>query len=129
MVELRILTGKMVGQVVSVRHFPFYIGRALDCDLRLEEQAVWNKHLKLDLRENEIIVSACGEGSLTVNGIPKKEAEMKIGDEIECGSVKIDCWASPVAQKSQAWRELFVYAVITGLLLLEVLAFFALENL
>ena len=47
MIQLRVLSGKMAGETIFVRRFPFRIGRAPHNELRLDDDGVWDEHLNL----------------------------------------------------------------------------------
>ena len=116
MIELRILNGKMAGQTVEARHFPFSIGRAPDCDLCLLEDGIWDRHAELTLRDdNHILIRAAAPGGMEVDQEPLKEAVLKIGTILRLGGVRIECWTSPMKQYDPRWRE---YALWIGAALL-----------
>lgn len=106
MIELRILNGKMAGQSVVARHFPFLIGRAPNCDLCLLEDGVWDEHLRLVLEDQKLMLRTVGPGGqLEVNHQKVSEAPFKVGDELQLGSVKMECGCSVMEQYSLRWVE------------------------
>lgn len=127
MIELRILDGKMAGQIVVARHFPFSVGRSPDADLCLLEDGVWDNHLVLALSDkNQVLLQAGGPGGLEVNGKEVTEAVMRVGDVLRLGSVRIECEFSPVKQVSQVWREYALWGGGALLMLFELFIFFLL---
>ena len=50
MIQLRILSGQMAGDIQVVRHFPFHIGRAAENNLILDDSGVWDYHLTLEFQ-------------------------------------------------------------------------------
>ncbi|MDI9400404.1 MAG: FHA domain-containing protein [Limisphaerales bacterium] len=117
MIELRILSGKMAGQSVVARHFPFFVGRAPDCDLSLLEDGLWDKHLEFALDEDRLLVRTVGPGELEVNDRKVSQAFLRLGDSIRLGSLRLECWSSPMEQHSLKWMEYALW-LGTGLLIL-----------
>ena len=53
MVQLRILSGKMAGDVHLVRRFPFHIGRAAGNELTLEGEGIWEEKKEQEAKKGE----------------------------------------------------------------------------
>jgi pSer/pThr/pTyr-binding forkhead associated (FHA) protein len=111
MIELRILSGKMAGQSVVARHFPFFVGRAPDCDLCLLEDGVWDKHLEIAQEADKVVLRTVGAGQVQINDEKVSQAVLRVGDEVRLGSVRLELWCSPMEQRSLKWME---YALWIG---------------
>jgi hypothetical protein len=105
MIQLQILSGKMAGDQVVARHFPFRVGRAPDSDLKLEEPGIWERHFEIGLRVPEFCLSTGKDTFVAINAQRQTEAVLKNGDVIEAGSVKIRFGLLPNTQPSLTWRE------------------------
>ena len=57
MTELHVLNGSDVGKSVGLKDGGTYVGRALECDLRLEDRTVSRRHLKIINRGNDFFVT------------------------------------------------------------------------
>jgi pSer/pThr/pTyr-binding forkhead associated (FHA) protein len=110
--QLSIVSGKMAGQVIRVRHFPFVAGRSGNCDLVLPEQGVWQKHLELRLQDGRCAVRSLEEAALGVNGQPVREAILRNGDQIEIGSMKLRFGLGPVVFRAARSREMAIWAAL-----------------
>ena len=123
MIELRILNGKMAGRTLTARHFPFRIGRAPDCQLRLLEDGIWDNHLEFIRTPEGKIKIRAGAGAVAINGTPQTEAFLKIGDTLRIANIEIECWYSFMKQYDMNWLN---YALWIGGLLLMMLQIFLL---
>jgi pSer/pThr/pTyr-binding forkhead associated (FHA) protein len=112
-VQLKVLSGKKAGTSWMARRFPVRIGRAQDCDLRLEDAGVWDQHLTLRLAPATGF-SVKGESNALVrlNGEPISEAVLRNGDLIELGAARVQFWLSPVRQRALGLREALSWGVI-----------------
>ena len=115
MVQLKISTGRLAGELQIVRHFPFAIGRAAGADLRLEEAGVWDQHLELDFDPAQgFILSTKPPALATVNGWPIEAVILRNGDSIEIGSQKLHFWIGETRQSALHLPENFVWALIAA---------------
>jgi pSer/pThr/pTyr-binding forkhead associated (FHA) protein len=115
MVQLRILSGKMAGDLQVVRRFPFGIGRAADNDLCLDDPGIWDYHFMVDLRsEDGFRLQTFDEAFATVNDQPQSSARLRNGDIISFGSAKIQFWLAAPVQRTLWSREAFVWALVAG---------------
>jgi hypothetical protein len=119
LVILEVLSGKMAGTRIGVRHFPFRIGRAAQSGLQLEDSGVWDAHAEICLERGAgYQASACDQALLRLNGESVVKAELRAGDVLELGTVKIRFWLGDTAQRSLRFREtvtwLFIAAVLMG---------------
>ena len=116
MVQLRILSGQMAGDIKVARRFPFAIGRAADNDLCLTDEGVWENHLSLGFEKNEgFILLAAPDAFAAVNDQPQTPALLRNGDIISFGSAKIQFWLAAPAQRGLRFREAFVWLLIAGI--------------
>jgi hypothetical protein len=121
MVQLKILSGKKAGTAWTARHFPVRIGRSTKMDLRLEEDGVWDSHLRLDFqRDKGIVLTTQGEALASVNSEPVREALLRGGDHIDCGSVRLQFWLSDNFQPGIGFRELLIWSGIAAITLGQV---------
>jgi pSer/pThr/pTyr-binding forkhead associated (FHA) protein len=113
MVQLRILSGQMAGDVQVVRRFPFCIGRAADNDLCLDDEGIWDYHFMLEFQKREgFTLQTFEEAFAAVNDAPQKSARLRNGDIISFGSAKIQFWLAAPRQRGLRARELFVWALL-----------------
>ena len=115
MVQLRILSGSMAGELHVVRRFPFHIGRAADNDLCLDAAGIWDYHFVLEIKPNEgFTFQTFDEAFATVNDQPQTAARLRNGDIISFGSEKIQFWLAAPSQCGLRFREAFVWSLIAG---------------
>jgi pSer/pThr/pTyr-binding forkhead associated (FHA) protein len=113
MIQFKILSGKKAGTLWAARHFPVRIGRSADSDLPLEENGVWDDHLKINLVPAEgLILEAQPSALASVNGQPAQRAVLRNGDVIEIGSVKIQFWLNEARQRGLKFREALIWALV-----------------
>ena len=121
MIQLRILSGKMAGENVFVRRFPFRIGRAPQNELALDDAGVWDEHLKIGFQKREgFILETNAEAFVAVNEQPEKSARLRNGDIISFGSAKIQFWLAPAKQRNLAAAELFVWVLLAAVTAIQV---------
>ncbi len=116
MIQLRILSGQLAGETIFVRQFPFGIGRSAQDDLRLEDDGVWENHLNIKFNKREgFILKSAPEAFCAVNDEPQNSVRLRNGDLLSFGSVKIQFWLAPAKLRSLKLRELFVWLLLLGL--------------
>lgn len=114
MIQFKILSGKKAGSSWDARRFPVHIGRSAKSDLQLEDDGVWDNHLKIELNRTEGFVLDTEASALaSVNGQPIQHAALRNGDTIDLGSARLQFWLSEARQRGQRVREGFVWTVIT----------------
>ena len=122
MVQLRILSGKMAGDLKVVRHFPFQIGRSAENDLCLDEPGVWDSHLTLGLQKQEgFTLKTAADAFAAVNDQPQTSTRLRNGDIISFGSAKIQFWLAPARLRGLRLRELFVWCLLAAVAALQIL--------
>ena len=115
MIQLRILSGKMAGETILARRFPFNVGRAPENDLCLEDDGVWEYHLAIEFDKAEGFVMGTAPDALTaVNDQLQPSARLKNGDVISFGSTKIQFWLAPAKQRGLRSREIFIWLLLAG---------------
>lgn len=123
MIQFNILSGKKAGAQVAARHFPFRIGRAADNELSLDDDGIWNQHLTLEFNRKEgFILTVAPDALVTVNNQPLQNTQLRNGDIITLGSVKLQFWLAAARQRGLCAREGFFWT----LLVIVTLAQFAL---
>ena len=116
MVQLKVLSGKKAGTTWVARHFPVGIGRAATADLQLEEDGVWDQHLRLDFDPAEgIVLTALPNALATVNGQPAQRTVLRNGDAIDIGSLRMRFWLSETQQAGLRFREGLTWAGIAAI--------------
>ena len=116
MLQLQILSGKQAGFLWDARRFPVRIGRAPGNDLQIEEDGVWDEHLRVELKPGEgFIVSAQPGAILSVNQSPVETVRLRNGDIITAGSARIAFRLSQTTQRGLKLREAFVWLIIAGI--------------
>ncbi len=113
MIQLNILSGKQAGTPTVARRFPFHIGRAVENELELADDGVWDRHLTLEFKSQSGFYLTIAPGALaTVNGQPVQNTMLRNGDHITIGSVKIQFWLAAARQGSLVARESFVWGLL-----------------
>ena len=116
MLQLSILSGKSAGTAWVARRFPVRVGRSPSADLRLEENGVWDEHLRLQFAPAEGFVLETAPNALaTVNGQPLQRSVLRNGDLIKIGSVKMQFGLSETRQKGLRRREALTWAAIAAI--------------
>jgi len=116
MVELRVSSGKTAGASVVARRFPLRIGRSPSCDLRLEENGVWDQHLQIFIDRSEgLVLEPAEHAFVAINGHRVKRTVLRVGDIIEIGSAKVRFWLSEPRQTGLTWREGLTWVTIAAL--------------
>ena len=116
MIQLRVLSGQLAGEIFFVRQFPFGIGRSPHDDLHLEDDGVWENHLNIKFNKREgFILKAAPEAFCAVNDEPQNSVRLRNGDILSFGSVKIQFWLAPAELRGLKLRELCVWLLLLGL--------------
>lgn len=127
MLQVRVLSGKMAGNLQVVRRFPFRIGRAPGNELSLDDSGVWDTHLTVQFEKSEgFLLQVSPEAFAAINAEPKQTARLRNGDIISFGSAKIQFWLAPPLQRSLRPRELAVWALIAAVTLFQVILIYRL---
>jgi pSer/pThr/pTyr-binding forkhead associated (FHA) protein len=116
---ITVLTGKMAGQFLVVRHFPFRVGRAAESDARLEDEGVWPRHFELIQEGNTCAIQSMETALVTVNGGTVTKAALRNGDEIDIGAVKLRFGLAPVELRGLVAREGSVWVFLVLVFLIQ----------
>ncbi|HNQ91021.1 MAG TPA: FHA domain-containing protein [Verrucomicrobiota bacterium] len=121
MIRLAIEAGLPAGSEIEARRFPFRVGRKASMDLPLEAPGVWDLHFQLERDPGRGIRLVAGEGALVlVNGAPVESADLRNGDRIECGAVRLRFWLGGASQGGLAVREALTWLGLAGVTAVEV---------
>src|SRR5688572_20185117 len=116
MVQLKILSGKTAGTEMVARRFPFQVGRAVNCDLSLDEPGVWDKHFQISLDQEEgFVLASDSNTSVVIDGKTIQRTSLRSGDIIEIVIAKILFVLSTTRQKSLVLREWLTWIALAGL--------------
>lgn len=116
---LTVLTGKLAGQFLLVRRFPFRVGRSAGNEARLEEEGVWKRHCELVREGNTCVIRSIETALVTLNGETVTKAALRNGDEIQIGGAKLRFGLAPVALKGLAAREAAVWVFLAVVFLTQ----------
>ena len=121
MLQFQILSGKQAGFLWDARRFPVRIGRAAGSDLQIEEDGVWDEHLRVELKTGEGFVITAHPGALvSVNQSPVETIRLRNGDIITAGSARIAFRLSQTKQRGLKLREAFIWLTIAGITVAQV---------
>src|SRR5262245_40093981 len=111
MIQLQVLSGQQAGTRWQARRFPVQIGRGAACDLRLEDDGVWDQHCQLTLDADAgILLAVQPNAMLTVNREPiEGPHRLRNGDSIELGAARLRFWLADPVLRSSRLREAFVW--------------------
>jgi pSer/pThr/pTyr-binding forkhead associated (FHA) protein len=116
MIELQILGRHAAGQTVTVRRFPFVIGRHASDDLRLNEPGIWDRHLRLDVRPTEgISLTVAPEARAAVNGQLVQSTRLRNGDLLQLGGVRLRFSLAATRQRDLRLRESLTWLALAAL--------------
>jgi len=119
MFHLSLLSGKMAGLCIEVRHFPFRVGRAHKNDLAIEESGVWAEHLEFTREGDLCAVKAFESASVAVNGVPTCQIVLRNGDQIEFGAAKLRFELAPVRLRGLRGREIAIWLALGAVFLFQ----------
>ena len=113
-IRLERIDGTTAGGSVESRRFPFALGQAKECDLRIEAKGVWGRHLVLDDEgENGITATPSADALVFVNGdAHRKKFRVNHGDLLELGAAKFRFWFAPLGQADRCGLEGFIWVAL-----------------
>lgn len=121
MIQLKVLSGRTAGTTWGARRFPVRVGRSTASDLQLEEEGVWDQHLRLDFDPAEgITLTAQPNALVTVNGHPLQQTVLRNGDIIGLGSQRVQFWLNETRQRGLRFREGLTWIAIAAVSLGQV---------
>lgn len=117
-VKLKVLRGSSAGKEIAVRVPKFLIGRAEDCQLRANSDALSRKHCVISVSEREVTIRDLGSRNGTfVNGTRiENEQRIQIGDQLRIGPLEFlvtfaTAQAAPNVDKSKSSSSSGVHVV------------------
>ncbi len=98
--QLTFVNGGLARQSVALPEAPLMIGRAPECQMRLTEKGVWERHAQIRLRPGEgFFLHSLPPATVSVNRQPVTAPQLlRNGDTIDAGEVKLRFWLGPVRQ-------------------------------
>ena len=121
MLQFQILSGKSAGVFWDARRFPVRIGRATGNDLQLEDDGVWNEHFQVALHPVDGFVLSVHPGAIVmVNQTPASTTRLRNGDLVTAGSAQLCFRLKETRQRGLRLREWFVWSLVLGVILGEV---------
>jgi hypothetical protein len=111
----------MAGVQCDVRHFPFVIGRSPSSDYRMEEQGVWDQHLRILMHPvNGFMVAVQADAIAAINGQLVREAVLRNGDIISMGASQFRFLLGPTRQRGFKWREYATWLAFAALCISQI---------
>ncbi len=100
----RVCSGSHAGQRLKALAWPFVIGRAETCELRLSSNQVSRLHCELRHEPNGIVVrDLCSRNGTFVNGSRIEEATtLNEGDRLRIGEMELELLVSPETESTVA---------------------------
>jgi pSer/pThr/pTyr-binding forkhead associated (FHA) protein len=121
MVQFDLLTGKKAGTSWVTRRFPVTIGRAQTSALQVEEEGVWDEHLRLELDHAKGFVLSTEPNALaSVNGQQIRQIVLRNGDRIQIGGLSLRFFLSSTRQGELRVREWLTWLAIATISLGQV---------
>ena len=107
------------GDPIEARRFPFALGQAKECDLRIDAKGVCYKHLILDYDgKHGLTATPCPDALVVVNGDShRKKFRLNHGDLLELGAAKFHFWFSPLGQSDRSGLEGSIWVALALLAL------------
>ena len=119
--QLSILSGRKAGATWVARRFPVRIGRSPSADLQFEEEGVWNEHLTLHFDSAEgFLIQAYPDALVSLNGQLVQRNQLRNGDVLEFGALKLQFWLSEPPQRGLGWREGVTWGGIVAVCLAQI---------
>lgn len=126
---LQLFDSTAASREITVRRFPFTVGRGANADLQVGGAGVWRAHFSLDYEPGTGVRLTSAEGAITrVNGEPVKRTRLRPGDYLEAGDLRLRFWLAPVAQRSLQGRETLAWLALAAFVVFEVGLLFGLPQ-
>lgn len=127
MIQLQVVSGKQAGTEVVARRFPFLIGRDASSDLRAEEPGVWERHVEIGFDPAAGFSAVpCTGAVLLINGERSEGGNLRNGDMLELGGLKLRFWLTRSPQNTMRIREVLTWAGLLALFALQLGVIYAL---
>lgn len=121
MLQLTILAGKTAPATVRLRGTSACIGRGPAHDICMDDDGVWEKHLRIMLEPNLQFLARCRpETHMVINGQTVNESPLRNGDIIELGAAKLRFGFAETNLRRHATREAATWMLIVLVLLLQI---------
>jgi pSer/pThr/pTyr-binding forkhead associated (FHA) protein len=112
MIELRLLSGNCKGESFSAGP-PLIIGRSPSSGLCLSEPGVWDSHARIACAEDgRLHLTAMGEGGVSIDSKPVRDAVLRSGDRIVLGSVTLEFRLAPARQPGLQGPERLLWSIL-----------------
>ena len=107
MTKLYVMGGKEEHQSFDLQGETFYIGRAPENDIQIEDKYISRKHLKLQRKGNKYVIQDLNTKNGTfVNGTKVQSAELNNEDTVQIGNViNIKVFTFSLKKKASAVTE------------------------
>ncbi len=130
MLQLHILSGKLAGQTIVSRQFPFRVGQAAGNELVLNDAGVQSQHFQIELTSDDgFALQTQSRSTVALSGQPcVQHAPLRNGDIIEAGAVKMQFCLSPTHQRSLVPREVSTWTALLLLCLAQAVLIFCLTR-
>lgn len=121
MIRLQIISGKMAGQSITARRFPFRIGRGPESDLRSEDAGVWEQHCQIDYRPLEGFFVTTQPRASTLLGTEPLTGPTRLvnGSELVAGSLRLRFALDDPPARSFRLRNTLTWLALLALVLLQ----------
>lgn len=121
MAALVVQTAERKGEVISLRSFPWNVGRGAANHSCFAQPGVWEEHLRFTFERGDgYWVRALAPATLLVNGAVLQESRLRPGDVVEMGSVRFLFVLAQVPQRGLGWREWCVWIGMAALSLAQI---------
>ena len=109
------------GKAISLVKDPFVIGRRVDCDLQIQDNAVSGRHCELRFDgQNWAIVDLKSRNGISVNGDPTQTQRLQVGDTIMIGPSLTLRFTHPRRETAVRWSRLLYRVLWIALVLAAV---------
>lgn len=106
------------GAAIPLVKVPFVIGRRVDCDLQIQDNAVSGRHCELRFEgQTWTIVDLNSRNGTRVNGLPIQQQQLQVGDKIIVGPSVALRFSNPIKESAAVRSRRFQW-VMLGLLIL-----------
>ena len=88
--QLVVLSGRRRGALFGITAEGVVLGRDANADIVIQDPTVSRKHCRICLREDGVLFEDLGSlNPALINGMPARDGELKLGDEIALGFVRL----------------------------------------
>jgi len=119
-IQFDFLEGKQAGSSCVARRFPFQVGRKSASDLVLQEDGIWDDHLRIRIHERDVLLEVMPGARAFVNDEPVQTAALASGDVITLGAVRMRFGLCPSTQRSLRLRESLTWVLLLSLFVAQI---------